>query len=103
MPAVVEIPAPLFAVVALAFAAEALTGFGGTVITVTLGAQLLPLDTLLPLYVPVNLLLSVWITLRDRSYVARPLLLRTMLPLIGAGMAAGLVIYRLAPPGPWLI
>lgn len=103
MPEFLDIPVALFAAVALAFAAEALTGFGGTVITVTLGAQLVPLDTLLPLYVPVNLLLSIWLSVRERGHIAQLLLLRTMLPLIGAGMAVGLVVYRLAPPGPWLI
>ncbi|MBM4342101.1 MAG: TSUP family transporter [Deltaproteobacteria bacterium] len=103
MPAPFELPAPLFAVVALAFAAEALTGFGGTVITVTLGAQFLPLDALLPLYVPVNLLLSLWISVRDRGHVSQALLTRTMLPAIGAGMVVGLVVYRVAPPGPWLV
>lgn len=99
----VWLPAAVYAVVALAFVGEAVTGFGGTVITVTLGAQFVPLDELLPHYVPINFVLSLAIVLRDHRHVARALLLRRMLPLIGLGMAAGLAIYRIAPPGPLLL
>lgn len=96
--------APLvYVVVAFAFVAEAITGFGGTVITVTLGGQLLPLDQLLPLYVPVNFVLSASLAWRDRQHIARAFLTRKMLPLVACGMVVGLAIYRVAPPGPLLL
>lgn len=96
-------PIALYAIVSLAFVAEAITGFGGTVITVTLGAQLLPLEQLLPLFVPVNFLLSLSIAVRDRGHIAWPFLLRRMLPWVGLGTLLGMVVYRLTPPGPWLL
>ncbi|MSQ81975.1 MAG: sulfite exporter TauE/SafE family protein [Myxococcales bacterium] len=96
-------PIALYAIVSLAFVAEAITGFGGTVITVTLGAQLLPLEQLLPLFVPVNFLLSLSIAVRDRGHIAWPFLLRRMLPWVGLGTLLGMGVYRLTPPGPWLL
>jgi uncharacterized membrane protein YfcA len=52
---VVTALAPLFAIVLFAFTAEAVVGFGSTVLTVTLGAQLLPLDALLPAFAALEL------------------------------------------------
>lgn len=101
--AAAEVSPAIAAVVAIAFCAESMTGFGGTVITVTLGAQFLPLDRLLPLYVPVNCALSAWIAWRDRRFIAASLLGRRILPSMAAGMAVGLAIYRGAPPGPALL
>lgn len=96
-------PPLVYLVVAFAFVAEAVTGFGGTVITVTLGAQLLPLDQLLPLYVPVNFVLSATLAWQGRRHIQQAFLTRKMLPLVALGMAAGLAIYRVAPPGPLLL
>ena len=44
--------------VLLAYTTEAMTGFGSIVIALSLGALVLPLDTLMPVLVPLNLLLS---------------------------------------------
>lgn len=96
-------PLPLYAVVLLAFTAESMTGFGATVITVTLGAQLLPLEQLLPLYVPANFVLSAWMLGAMHREVDRPWLLGQLLPRVGLGMAVGLAIFRWAPPGPGLL
>ena len=60
----------LAAVVALAFTIEATIGFGATVITVALGALFLPIDALLPVYIPVHIMLSASIVLRCRSMCA---------------------------------
>jgi hypothetical protein len=90
-------PLALMLIVTIAFSAEAITGFGSTVLTVAMGAHLLPLAVLLPVYVPVNLVLSAWLVARHRRHVDRALLFRGMLPLVGAGMVAGLLLYRLQP------
>jgi uncharacterized membrane protein YfcA len=84
--------AALFALVTLALVLEAILGFGATVIVVTLGAQFLPLDVLLPTYVPVNLLLSGWILAKDARHVDVRLLVRRVLPYMGLGMALGLLV-----------
>lgn len=84
----------LCAVVLLAFVVESAAGFGATIVTVTLGAQLLPLDVVLAAFLPVNVLLSLVLTARNASAVDRPLLLRRILPWMGLGTAIGLVFAR---------
>jgi uncharacterized protein len=83
-----------FLVVFAAHTAEAVTGFGGTVIAVALGAQLLPLDVLLPVLVPVNLLLSLYIVARHYRAVDFNLLGRRILPFMAVGVAVGLAVFN---------
>lgn len=89
-------------IVALALTVEAIVGFGATVVTVALGAFLLPLDRLLAIYVPVNLLLSGWIVARHGRHADRTMLLRQVLPAMGVGLALGLAWLPYAP-GSWLL
>jgi uncharacterized membrane protein YfcA len=86
----------LAAIVAGAFAVEATTGFGSTVITLTLAVHLFPLDVLLPTLVPLGLVLSTTIVSRQHAHVDRALLLRRVLPLMGLGVAAGLAVFEVA-------
>lgn len=97
------VPWAVYALVLLAFSAEAVTGFGGTIITVTLGAQLLPLDQLLPLYVPANLALSLLMVRTQHRHIDRAWLFGHLLPLVGLGMAGGLLLFRWVRPGPPLL
>lgn len=83
-------------VVAIAFAAEATTGFGATVIALALGIHLFPLGELLPVFVPLGLFVSTWLVLRGRAHVDRRLLLARILPWMGLGLVAGLVIFERA-------
>ena len=92
----------LFALVTSAFILEAVLGFGATVLVVSLGAQFLPLDVLLPTYVPVNALLSAWILVRDARRVHWGMLLRRILPFMGLGMALGLSVPVSIDRGPLL-
>lgn len=77
------------ALVAAALAVEGVTGFGATVLTVALASFVMPVHTLLPAYVPVNLLLSASIVVRDRARVDRALLTRGILPAMLLGMPFG--------------
>jgi len=87
---------PLFAaIVLLALLAEAVVGFGSTVLTVTLGAHLLPLDVLLPIFVPLNLVLSLYLVTRYRRTIDWRLLGGRVLPVAGLGTGAGLLLFRL--------
>lgn len=86
----------LAAIVAGAFAIEATTGFGATILIVTLGAHLFPLATLLPVVVPLGLVLSVSIAWRGRASIDRALVVRRILPLMGVGLAIGLAIFEQA-------
>jgi uncharacterized membrane protein YfcA len=80
----------LGAVVLVAFAVEGTIGFGATVVTVALGAFLLPIEALLPAFVPVNMVLSLYLAARYRRDVDRRLLLARVLPLMGLGLPLGL-------------
>lgn len=86
----------LAAVVACAYAAEAATGFGATVIAVALGVHLFPLDVLLPVIVPLGLVLSASIAWRERAHADRRLLARRILPLMGVGLVLGLALFESA-------
>lgn len=86
---------PLTLVVFLAFVTEAIVGFGGTALTVTLGSFLLPLDQLLPAFVPVNVLLSLTLAMRGRSAIDGGFLLRRAAPALALGTAVGLALFEL--------
>ncbi len=87
--------------VGLSFTAQAVTGFGGVVIALTLGALVLPIPELLPLLVPCSLAQTTAILVRGRREVAWRLLLLRVLPLMALGAVVGLALLRSAP-GPWL-
>ena len=73
----------------LACTLEAITGFGSVVIALSLGALLLPVESLLPVVVPLNIGLSGWLLWRHRRQVDRYLLLRGILPWMGLGTLLG--------------
>ena len=87
----------LAAAVAVAYTAEAATGFGSIVIAVTLGAQLYPIPALLPLLLPLSLLLTTWVVLRNREHVDLALLGHRVLPWMAVGLAAGFAFFVYAP------
>ncbi len=87
----------LFLIVLGAFFTEAVAGFGSTVLTVAFGAALLPLDTLLPAFVPVNLVLSFTLVWRHRDAIDGRLLVRRVLPFMLIGFPVGMFAFtRLA-------
>ena len=86
----------LAAIVLLAIALESIVGFGATVLVLSLGTWILPVQVLLPAYVPVNMVLSASIAWRDRAAVDGALLRRRVLPLASAGLVVGLALYRYA-------
>lgn len=82
-------------IVFVAFVVESAAGFGATVVTVTLGAFLLPLPVVLATFLPVNLGLSTYMTLRYHRFIDRDVLFRRILPLMGLGLVVGLALARL--------
>lgn len=79
-----------------AYTVEAMTGFGSIVIALSLGALLLPVPQLLPILVPLNILMTGWLGWRLRRHTDGRLLLRRILPLMGAGTLIGYLLL------PWL-
>lgn len=100
MVAVENYPAMSLALLALiVFAAnivETVLGFGSTLIAVSLAAHLFPIGTLLPVLVPVNMVLSLYLVVRHRRHVDWAVLGRTILPFTLTGLAAGLAVFTLA-------
>jgi uncharacterized membrane protein YfcA len=86
----------LAAIVLLAFAVEATTGFGAIVIALALGLQLYPIQALLPVLVPLGLVLSATLAWRNRAHVDGRLVLLGILPPMGVGLAAGVAIFARA-------
>jgi uncharacterized membrane protein YfcA len=79
----------------LAFTTEGAIGFGGTVIAACLGAQLVPLDELLPAFVPLNLAMSAWLVTSGRDAIAWRVLLRTIAVPVACGAAVGLALFHI--------
>src|SRR4051812_2560270 len=77
-----------------AFTVEGAIGFGGTVITASIGAQILPLDMLLPGFVPINMVLSAWLLLGGRRVIAWRVLLVEIAPAVVVGAAIGLALWH---------
>jgi len=86
----------LVLIVFVAFLVEATLGFGATIVTVVLGVFLFPLDVLLPAFVPLNLVLSLYLVGRYRRDVSWRLLLRRIVPLMGVGMPLGMFLFHRA-------
>ena len=78
----------------VAFAVEVVAGFGGTVITVTLASFVLPVADILAAVVPVNIAMSTFIVGRNIRRVDSALLIRRVLPLMGVGVLAGMLLFR---------
>ena len=88
LPAVDDL-ALLAAILGLGFLVEAVAGFGGTVVALSLGARWFPIDTLLAWFLPLNIALSAYLALRHRHAIERRLLGRRILPAMLVGLAIG--------------
>lgn len=79
----------------IAFITEGAIGFGGTVIAASIGAQFVPLDELLPAFVPVNMAMSAYLLMRGRDAVQWRFLIREIAPAVVIGAAIGLALFHL--------
>lgn len=82
--------AALALIVALAFTVEGALGFGATLVAVTLSAFLVPIDVLLPSFVPLNMILSASIVARSWRAVDVRLLFFRIVPWMGLGLPLGM-------------
>lgn len=73
----------------IAFTLEAITGFGSIVIALALGAQLVPIEQLVPILSTLSVVMSAVMAWRHRHHIDRTLLLRTVLPGMVLGTALG--------------
>lgn len=87
----------LIAIVAVAFTIETALGFGATVVTVAIGSMLAPIDVILPVFVPLNIVLSAALVVRGFRAVAWRELATRIAPLLMIGFPFGIMIGRVAP------
>ena len=78
----------------IAYTTQAMTGFGSVIIAVTLGSHFYPLDVLLPVLVPLDILVNSYIVARYRKAVDRKILFRSIVPLMSVGLLAGILIFQ---------
>lgn len=83
-------------IVGLAATVQISAGFGSTIVALTLGSHLMPLDQLLPTLIVISLLTTFWMIGRDARSIDMRLLCVRILPLMGVGTATGIwVSYHL--------
>jgi uncharacterized protein len=85
----------LAAVAFFSYAAQSISGFGSTVVAVTLGAHFFPLPVLIPSLVFLDMLLNGYLTYRYAGHIQHRLLWTRIIPFMAAGVAAGLVLFDL--------
>jgi uncharacterized membrane protein YfcA len=83
----------LIVIVLLATITESVAGFGKTVISVTLGTNFYPIEFLLPVLVPLNLILSSYIVIKYSKYSDKNFLLKEILPFMLSGLVFGIFIF----------
>lgn len=76
----------------IAFTLEAVTGFGSIVIALALGAQLVPMEQLMTILVPLSVCMSSVMVWRHREKIDRSLLLRQLLPGMLVGTLMGYAV-----------
>lgn len=89
---------PVIALLVLgSYTVGTISGFGSNVLVVTLASHLVPVDELLPVLMPLNVTLNLWLVARHRRHIDRRLLLRRILPLMTPGLAIGLAVLIRGP------
>lgn len=78
--------------VLLAFAIQAMTGFGSIVLALTLGAIVFDIQTLVPLLVVLNIMMTIPMALQNRRHIAVSLLCTRILPFMVIGTLTGILL-----------
>lgn len=87
----------LLGVVLVAFTVESTLGFGATLVTLGVGSALLPIEAILPAFVPASFCLSVALVGRNWPKVQRGFLLTRLLPFMALGLPLGVLAFRRMP------
>ncbi len=81
-------------IVLISYSIQAMSGFGSTILALTLGVHLYPIGVLLPVLVSLDLLVNLYIVTRHHQHINQSLLYRTIIPAMGIGLLAGLVAFH---------
>ncbi|MDD5648385.1 MAG: TSUP family transporter [Dehalococcoidia bacterium] len=79
-------------ILVLAHSIETHLGFGSTIIALSLGIFLFPIEILLPALVTIGSLQSVWLIIRWHSHIRWKVILVGILPMAAIGLAAGILL-----------
>lgn len=74
---------------------EAISGFGSTIISVTLGSGIYDIDKLISILLPINIILSTYIVSRHHKFIRFSMLIKEIFPFMGSGLLLGIVILNL--------
>ena len=84
----------LILIVFLAFFTNTVTGFGANIIAIALGAHFFPIDFLIPVLIPLNLLISLSIILRHHQHIHIAIFKKRILPFIFLGLIIGVILFN---------
>lgn len=82
-------------IIVLAYTTNAMIGFGAPLVAITLGANLIPIDLLVPSLVPLSMIVPGIIAYRQRRKIDTELLFKQIFPFMGSGVIIGLMVYPL--------
>jgi uncharacterized membrane protein YfcA len=81
-------------IVLISYTTQAMSGFGSTILALTLGIHLYPIEVLLPVLVPLDMLVNLYLVARHHRHLNRPFLFRSILPAMGIGVLAGILAFH---------
>ena len=84
----------LVAIVLISYTTQAMSGFGSTILALTLGVHFYSMVELLPVLVALDLLVNLYIVARHHNHIHRRLLARKIMPAMAIGIAAGLLVFQ---------
>jgi len=81
-------------IVLMSYTTQAMSGFGSTILALTLGVHLYPIEVLLPVLVPLDMLITLYLVTRHYRQISRPHLFRSILPAMGFGVLVGIIAFQ---------
>ncbi len=85
---------PLIIFSFLSFLSLSFAGFGGILIPITLGAHFYAIKWMLPVLLPLTMISNFYILTRYFRFIDRSVLIKQILPFMGAGLAIGILIFN---------
>ena len=86
----------LEAIIFVAFMVNTVTGFAGSIMALALGVHFFSIESLVPVIVVINLVVSIYIVAVHHEAIDRRLLFREIIPATGLGIPLGLVLFNVA-------
>ncbi len=93
--------AALFPIILIGYMVGAAVGFGSAIISLTFSVLLFPISLMVPVIVPLNIVICLYLAIRHRSGIDVQALIKRILPLTIAGMPLGLWLFGQAEAG-WM-